>query len=300
MKILASILLQFLIFNNAYANLKSYLIDAPEIDEKCQIRVIESTPNQKINSDYFFFIGYGDRADNHLPLFNKLNSVGNRVISFDYPGHGLSKCNYLNSTDFTKLMKLVSKIELHTRPKQKRPIILSGWSTGGLLALRLAQDNVLNNRPIKSLELIAPGISVYPLVGGDGIIRNKTLLNNPNPPHMGPPIPISPLLSPFFSSSIIFNGLLARQLGMPNISTLVLIADDHDDLYAKSFVLKSFFQDQKLLNLNQNLNIVQCQNSKHEMDNEWDSIGEFVRNEITKFSQNTENQIGKNNFCGEI
>jgi hypothetical protein len=267
-----------------FASTKSFYLTNDRSSD-CYIRALESKPEgKKIIADYFFFIGYGDRADNHKPLFDELNDKGIRVLSYDYPSHGLTRCGELNHNNYSTLMSFAEQLERQTREDVKRPVILSGWSTGGLLALRLAQTQKFSERTIQSLVLIAPGLSVYVLVGGDGIIRDSTLTSNPNPPHMGPPQPISPLLTPLFSSTLIANGILARQEGLPNIPTLMFIAGNKKDSYAKTSELKEFAKEE--LKKGSSLKAFQCKNSMHEMDNEIESIASFVRSTIVNFSLN--------------
>jgi alpha-beta hydrolase superfamily lysophospholipase len=294
-----------LLFNlNAFASTKSYMLPVLNSGEECSLRVVESIPDTiKIKSDLLFFIGFGDRADNHGPLFKKLNEVGIRVISFDYPSHGLSNCGSINENNYTDLMNFANTVEEKTRQDITRPLILSGWSTGGLLALRLLQTGKMIAREIQSLILIAPGISVYPLVGGDGIIRNESLLSNLKPPHIDEPKPVSPLLTPIFSSTLIYNGLLARKTGLSDVPTLIFIGGEKNfsrgklvgDSYAKSSVLKEFVTTQK--EKGTNVKSVVCPLSKHEMDNEIEEIGSIVRLNFALFANDSKSILKVNQSC---
>lgn len=289
----------FVSISNIHAATKSFYYNGIPANDKCQLRAFEARPeNKKIIADYFFFIGYGDRADNHLPLFNELNQKGIRVLSFDYPSHGLTKCGELNHNNYSSLMSYAELLEKNTREDVLRPVILSGWSTGGLLALRLAQTNKFNERSIKSLVLIAPGISVYVFVGGDGIIRDTTLTSNPTPPHLAPPTPISPLLTPLFSATLVTNGILARKEGLPNIPTLMFIAGHKKDMYAKTPVLLDFAKDE--MRNGANLKAIQCKKSMHEMDNEIESIGSYVRQTISHFVVNPSISPSPSSECSEL
>ncbi len=280
-----------------FAGTKSFFLENSQ-SSHCQIRAFESKPVGKIVADYFYFIGYGDRADNHKPLFDELNAAGIRVLSYDYPSHGLTNCGHLNNNNYSNLMDYAELLESQTREDANRPVILSGWSTGGLLALRLAQTHRFSNRIIKSLVLIAPGLSVYVFVGGDGIIRDTTLTSNPNPPHLAPPKPISPLLTPPFSSTLIANGLIAREEGLPNIPTMMFVAGNKLDSYAKTPELKEFVREE--LKRGSNLKAFQCKKSMHEMDNEVEAIGGFVRKAIAKFSVNPQSEIQNTGECPKL
>jgi len=98
---------------------------------------------------------------------------------------------------------LTNEVEAFTRQDSKRPVILAGWSTGGLIATRMVQSESLQleNRRVVGMILFTPGVSVYPIVGDGGIITEETLTSNPNPPHRGPIKPSSP----FVSFCIIYN-----------------------------------------------------------------------------------------------
>src|SRR5687768_12216015 len=72
-----------------------------EASENCRLRIVIENPVTPVRSDAMFFIGFADRADNHGPLFRSLAAQGIRVISFDYPSHGESKCDRLDQEDFT-------------------------------------------------------------------------------------------------------------------------------------------------------------------------------------------------------
>lgn len=260
--------------------------------QECYIRTVIQTPDAgiKTKADMLFLIGFGDRADNHGPLFQLMNQHGIRVISFDYPTHGESRCSHIDYESFTSLSFMAQEIEEKTREDIHRPLFLSGWSTGGLLALRMIQQNFLAERFIKGVVLITPGVSVYTFVGGDGIIREKTLSQNPHPPHMAPPKPMSPFLAPIFASSIKMNSRVARKGHLPFYTPiLVLVAGDKLDKYVKTPVLKSWIKNSRVTK--ENLYAFQCENSMHEMDNEINPIGETVRNLIKDFVINQSSEL---------
>lgn len=259
--------------------------------QECYIRtIIQSPEGISTKADMLFFIGFGDRADNHDPLFKLMNEQGIRVISFDYPTHGKSRCSHIDYETFTSLSDMAQEIEVKTREDINRPLIVSGWSTGGLLALRMMQNNFLAERFVQSLVLITPGVSVYNFVGGDGIIRERTLLQNPNPPHVGPPSPMSPFLAPVFAATLKFNSKLAKESHLPHyIPTLVLVAGDKLDKYVKTPVLKQWIKKERVTK--SNLTAFQCEQSMHEMDNEINPIGLTVRNLIKDFVNNHQSTL---------
>ena len=279
------IILSFIFLVNAsiFATTSEHFFKIDTI-QQCYIRTIVQSPRKeiKISADMLFLIGFGDRADNHGPLFNLLNEQGIRVISFDYPSHGESRCSHINNESFTSLSFLAQEIEEKTREDINRPLFLSGWSTGGLLALRMTQQNFLAERFVKGIVLIAPGISVYTFVGGDGVIREKTLSQNKNLPHFGPPKPLSPFLTPKFRTTTKINAAIGRSTYLPFYTPmLVLVAGEKLDKYVKTPVLKKWIKNSR--RAKDNLYAFQCENSWHEMDNEISPIGPTVRHLIKDF-----------------
>lgn len=268
---------------SAHAELSQHVFKMNTFQE-CYIRTVIQSPDNgiKTKADMLFFIGFGDRADNHGPLFKLMSEQGIRVISFDYPTHGESRCSHLDHETFTSLSDMAQEIEEKTRVDVNRPLFVSGWSTGGLLALRMIQTNYLAERFVQGLILIAPGVSVYNFVGGDGIIREKTLLQNPTPPHFAPPQPVSPFLAPVFAANLKYNSVIARNSKLPTyIPMLVLVAGEKLDKYVKTPVLKEWIKKEQVSK--SNLYAFQCENSMHEMDNEINPIGPTVRNLIKDF-----------------
>ena len=71
-----------------------------------------------------------------------MNEKGIRVVSFDLPSHGKTQGNHWDDLDwwsFDDLSRLVEVIDHETVEDQSRPLIIAGWSTGGLLAIRMEQ-----------------------------------------------------------------------------------------------------------------------------------------------------------------
>jgi alpha-beta hydrolase superfamily lysophospholipase len=288
---LLSITFLFLLSFSAYAGVSERVFKM-NTSQECYIRTVIQSPDNgmKTKADLLFFIGFGDRADNHGPLFKLMTEQGIRVISFDYPTHGKSRCSHLDYETFTSLSDMAQEIEEKTREDVNRPLFVSGWSTGGLLAIRMIQNNFLAERFVQGLILIAPGVSVYTFVGGDGIIRERTLLQNPTPPHNGPPSPVSPFLTPVFAVNLKLNSQLARESHLPNfIPTLVLVAGEKLDKYVKTPVLKEWIKKERMTK--SNLTAFQCENSMHEMDNEIGTIGPTVRNLIKDFINNQQEKL---------
>lgn len=137
-------------------------------------------------------------------------------------------------------------------------------------------------RKPKGLILFAPGVSVYKLIGGDGIIRENTLTNNPFPPHRGPIKPISPFVTPVFATRLLANSLFSRYQNLPpQLPILTFVADKDEDLYVQSAKVKEWVIDQRF----QGATVYgfYCPGSKHEVDNEPWPIGDRVRNIASAF-----------------
>lgn len=245
-----------------------------------QIRVGEQRPKGRPVGDVLYFHGFADRLDNHGPLFEAWNKAGLRVISFDLPSHGENRGlkNKLDLYSFEKLSDVAKAVERFTREDAARPLIVSGWSTGGLLAVRMAQTQAwqAGDRPLKGLVLMAPGVSPRPVMGDKGVVTQETLTRNPNPPHMGPLVPQSPLLTPVFTSKMLANALLSQVQDLPKLPTLVMTAGDDEDRYVETDGIKKWSQIQRLKNRVPLVGL-QFEAAFHELDNEPGKVGFGVR-----------------------
>jgi pimeloyl-ACP methyl ester carboxylesterase len=250
---------------------------------ECKLRVIVENPpkNVPVKADILHLIGFADRADNHDPLFKMLSVEGFRVVSFDYPSHGETKCQSLNRHSIHDLINLGIQVEFQTREDNKRPLILSGWSTGALLAILGVQQGLFATaRPVTAVVAMAPAVSVYTIVGSGGFVTQSSMTNHPNPPHKGPYKPTTPFTLPAFAFSLIYNSYLSQDLFYPKeIPTLIMTAGK--DRYVNTEnVLEWFFKHQEN---GSKIHGVFCPNSLHEMDNQIEPIGQEVRNFIRKF-----------------
>jgi len=97
-----------------------------------------------------------DSSENHLPLFQAWGKRGFRVIAIDLPSHGKTSGATLNWAESSGLSQYVAKFieDPSIRPSSRRPLLLSGWSTGGLLALRMLRLNAFQKSAIKPSGLI--------------------------------------------------------------------------------------------------------------------------------------------------
>ena len=120
--------------------------------------------------DVLLLHGYGDTFKNHIPLFREWHQIGVKVIAFDFPSHGKSYGAAWDDLDWyssQKLAEITSFVRNVTLEDIFRPLFISGWSTGGLLAIRIAQSNKMKAHfsTLRGLVVYAPGVSVRKCVG---------------------------------------------------------------------------------------------------------------------------------------
>jgi alpha-beta hydrolase superfamily lysophospholipase len=236
-------------------------------------------------ADLLYVHAFSDRADNHMLLFRTLAKQGIRVISFDLPEHGenYGPGNILAS--FSKMARLLGHVERATIEDVNRPLVLSGWSTGGLIVTRMLQDHKwrqLLSRNVTSLVLIAPATSSRPLIGEEGRVTLRTLTSNPDPLRGGMIRPIFQLLYPRFGSHLHYNSRNAWiEPIISKLPIIMFLGGDESDVYVNSHDLKQWADLKR--KQGSNIRVVQCSNAKHELDNEIEPIGSTVRNLTTNF-----------------
>lgn len=267
----------------SYMKLKSGRID---------VRVGVYAPTKPVVADLIYVHGFADRFDNHEPLFASYNEAGVRVIAFDLPGHGENHgiSNFLGLWSIDEMLYLIQAAEVKTREDAQRPLLLAGWSTGGLIVTRYVQTRLQDlERTVRGVILYAPGVAVQMLPGKFGFVTQDTLTQNENPPHKAAPSPRSPLDMAYikFSSSLLLQSHLAYNAQLPRIPTLVFSAGDNDK-YVKSKKVREWV----VRNRNQGVTVfgVSCKQAFHELDNEPYGIGEEVQTVSSFFALYT---IGK-------
>ena len=245
------------------------------------VRVGTQEPDITPVADILYLEGFGDRLDNHKPLFDEWVSHGFRVIAFDYPSHGETTGTSLNLYGIKGIAGLAKAVEEKTRVDAKRPLFLAGWSTGGLVAVRMAQSVNFPQlgRPLAGLILFAPGISVYNFGGGKsfayplGHITDESLTHDPNPPHTGPAVPAYPLRAPFFAVSLKINSWVSQFEKYPlQLPTQIFMSDGDGDLYADSKYLREWIQVQDTRG-GVDIVSVTLPGARHEIDNETEAFG---------------------------
>jgi alpha-beta hydrolase superfamily lysophospholipase len=241
------------------------------------LKVRIGTMGEGSKGDVLYLHGFADRIDNHRPLFESLTKQGLRVIAFDYPSHGETCGPSLDRYSFTELAKLAGQVE---RENAKRgPLYLAGWSTGGLLAVRIAQGLDADfSRPIAKMALFAPGVDVRFVTS----VSESTLTRNPNPPHVAGPSPTSPLKRPVFASALKLNSELAKVHTLPaGLPVLTFVGGEDADVYADTKGVSKWARTQASRGAESRL--VECAGGMHELDNEKEPMGGDVREATAAF-----------------
>ncbi len=264
---------------------------------------------QNIVGDILYLHGFADSFTNHGPLFRQWTDAGFRVIAFDYPGHGITGARNkvsINHFNFDGLMDLARQVVRRTRPETDRPLLLAGWSTGGLLAVRLVQSGNLSKlgRKPAGMILFAPGIAVKTVVGQPswryplGEVTFGTLTHNTDTRGLLPPSPKSPGSVPLFASSLLYHSKAAQWAKYPAwLPTLVMVAGESSDKYVPSHKLKAWVNRQSA-----NVRGLYCPRARHWLDHELPQYGgEDVLAAAKEFAETvlTGNGPAKN-FSGKV
>lgn len=246
---------------------------------RLQLRVGEARPEGAIIGDVLFFHGFADRLDNHQPMFTEWTKRGFRVISFEYPSHGETCGKSLAFYMYPGLARLAAEVELSTREDAERPLLLAGWSMGGLLATRLLQGLEPLSRPVRGAMLLTPGVAVHTFLSR---VENETLTRNPSPPHTGPIAPVRPAVWPV-ATNLLYHARVARSTRLPkNVPVLTVVGGDEEDVYAKSADIRAWVTDKRdegALSLG-----LSCPGGYHEIDNEPEPMGPQVQRSLGQFA----------------
>ncbi|MGE4233998.1 MAG: alpha/beta hydrolase [Bacteriovoracia bacterium] len=252
------------------------------------VSIYQSTGDQEIKADLIYIHGFGDQADNHSKFFGQLAMAGYRVIAFDLPSHGRSKQSFFNGLQFLsfeRIFNMINDIEKETLEDSARPLVYAGWSTGGLILARMAQKQKFKYRTPQGLVLITPAVSIYktPFSFGQwGLVTNNTLSNNlERNASLGSPKPRSPFFYPIFAMRMLWNSFRAYYSSVdPDIGTAVFIAGDNTDRYVKSGNLVNWIRS----STSYDMIGMQFDQTKHDLENEPNGVGEKVRELVIRFA----------------
>lgn len=251
----------------------------PADEGKLQVRVGEARPASTPIGDVLFFHGFSDRLDNHRPLFEAWTQRGFRVVSFEYPSHGETCGKSLAFYMYPNLAKLAAEVERATREDAERPLVLAGWSMGGLLATRLLQGLEPLSRPVRGAMLLTPGVAVHTFLGR---VQNETLTRNPNPPHTGPIAPVRPAVWPI-AGNLLLHARTARRTPLPrSVPVLTVVGGDDEDVYAKSADIRSWVEETR--EAGATAYGLSCPGGYHEIDNEPAPMGPLVQSALGNFA----------------
>jgi alpha-beta hydrolase superfamily lysophospholipase len=283
MKSILSLLIALLPLPSFAAPMESYL---PVESEHARLHMAVYPSAGPTKGDVLFFHGFSDRFRNHDRLFSLWQAAGLRVLAFDLPGHGDTDSASLDHYNFTDFASLAAAVEAETRENPERPLYLAGWSLGGLIATRIAEAPELAGllgRQVAGLVLFAPGISVYPCVGRHCFVTNDTLTHDQSLWNRSF-TPETPLAFPLFGTALLFNTVQAQSTDLPRgLPTLVMLAGDDTDDYAKTPEVKEWAQQQRNRE-GARVEILQCPRAFHELDNESPEFGgQQIRNRSTGF-----------------
>jgi alpha-beta hydrolase superfamily lysophospholipase len=249
---------------------------------RVHLRVGIAEASGPARGDILYLHGFADRFDNHLPLFESWTAKGYRVVAFDYPSHGETCGHPIDGYGFNDLAAFASAVEVETRQDAKRPLVVAGWSTGGLLAVRALQTSAFE-RTVSGAVLFAPAVGPRVLVGKAGFVTEDTLTRNPSPPHRGEITPRSPIETPLFAPVLLANAGLAAIAEYPtNIPTLLLLGGKDTDRYVDTAKVASWAEVVE----SEGAEIYgrSCPGGYHELDNEPGATGESVREASSVFA----------------
>lgn len=256
---------------------------------RTHLSVVEVKPvGIPIHSDIFFLTGYADQSENHRQRFLELASQGNRVLSLDYPSHGQTKGDRLDWFTVDDLAYIAGTYvqEERKRLKDSRPFMLSGWSTGGLVAVRLLQNEhtrVLIPKP-SAVVLYAPAIAPRMVPGFCGFVTRGTLTSNPDRSVVGEISPVSPLCTPIFAVRMLETAGWARVTPYPlDIPTLVMLGGEEEDRYVDSNAVREWVLKQSRAGAS--VYFQQFPNAKHALFVEPGETGKEVREVSREFME---------------
>lgn len=239
--------------------------------------------------------GLGDSVVNQEPLFHALSEQGYRVLFFDYMGQGGSEGSMNNSrildpvNDSLQLStqaKHVWKLNAKECDQSKKSVI--GWSTGGLVAYKLAHEGWAD-----AVILIAPGIHTKKLIGEAAtspsalvalkpVISERTLTRNTFVqglnPHVDPAKPDSPAKVPLFAANLLASSVLSQKWKIWSAVKGLVFLSGNEDTYVDSFAT-----EQTLKKNAPHFKIVNYEGALHELQNEIPEVAFDLYQKTTQF-----------------
>lgn len=250
-----------------------------------RVRVGVAEPEGEPVADLLFLHGHADRLDNHAALFDTLTAAGVRVVSFDLPSHGETDAGAIDRWSFDDLAALTGRVLHATEQDRDRPLVVTGWSFGGLLATRFVQDpdeRAALGRPVRALVLESPAVAPRTFAGGDGVSRLRALTHDLRAPVVGPPDPASPFLDPVFAGRLVAQARVAVATALPHgLPTLVQLAGD-DDRYVDVPAVRTWAEDVAPRD-GADVQVQEHPGARHAIDLESWPVGESARDQLVAF-----------------
>lgn len=217
--------------------------------QNTQINVGTFAPRPDDTALVIYLHGYADTMNNHEELLTLFHDGGMRVLSFDYPSHGRSEGQiwFWSIEQVASLVKgILDHEQFRSGPleiNRKLPVILVGWSTGATIAIRTAQswrDQVIPaDMRLAGIIGFAPGLPARAFVG-DGLsrmgvkVKAEDLTRNPRALKHAPKPETTIFGSGYFAGSLKAASEVAYWKGSTSVPTLLLLADDKYDFFAKA------------------------------------------------------------------
>lgn len=264
--------------------LTSWHVEYLNFKEKGRFRIGTLTTKQPPSAQVVYFPGFADRFENHPRLLTQLSQAGMKVISYDYPGHGESKANNLGLNSFTiSDLAEMGALALEKMGQSTVPTYFIGWSTGGLVATRLLQKRLLNEKwNVERTILLAPALPPRLIIGEFGFVTKNTLTSDPNPPYLDEIEPRTPMAFPLFAASILHDSRVARSESWPKqIPVFIIAAGEDSDRYANSREILEWTTAQS--HVGNNVLFAECPDAKHDLENEPAGVGPWVRSASLNF-----------------
>lgn len=251
------------------------------------VRVVQVRPRRPV-AELLFVHGHADRADNHRELFAAWVAAGIQVTAVDLPSHGLTRTSSIDAWNAADLARLLAGLDRLTG-HPGRPLLLAGWSYGGLQVARMLQDPALGaalpRRPAAAL-LLTPAVAPRPFVGGDGTARLSSLTHRADPPVAGPPAPANPLSTPVFAGRLLVDAWQARHDRLPaGTPVLVVTSGAGQDRYVDPAATEAWVADQRTGGAP--VTLVRCPGARHALDLEPWPVGPAVRTATVRFLAST-------------
>lgn len=234
-------------------------------------------------ADLVFLHGHADRIDNHHALFTTWAGAGLNVIAADLPSHGRTTVRSIDAWSSADLAAVVAVLERRYGTPE-RPLILAGWSFGGLATVRTLQSpdrlDALSRRPAAAV-LLTPAVNPLPLTGGDGIARRRTLTHDADP-DAAPPRPASPLQNPVFAVRLLADAWASRAAELPpDIPAFVVASDPAEDVYVDAGALVAWVGQQR--SHGGTVGLLACSGARHAVELEPWPTGPTVRDATVRF-----------------